>query len=127
MKEHGWKKTGWESSDLAEAHRTKSISILLNNDEDLFHRLFHYGPPLRLRNESDIYEQGFKLLKSGDAILIRAALDFYNSTGDLPLWECLWGLDYLVLIRLIRAICHLREIQLEGIQGIMNDYLGPVS
>lgn len=125
MKGKGWKNKSWEGSSLAEAHRNKSISILLNYDEDLFHRLFHYGLPLRLRNDSEIYERGFKCVSSEEAILIRAALDFYDSTGDLPLWQCLWDLDYLVLIRLIRAICHLREIQLETIQGIMNDYLEP--
>ena len=122
-----WRKTGWENSGLAEAHRTKSIGILLNNDEELFRHLFRYGHPLRLREDSEIFEQGFKKLSSEEAILVRATLDFYNSTGDLPLWQCLWDLDYLALIRLVRAICHLREIQLEAVQGIMNDYCGPMS
>lgn len=127
MKEKGWKQASCEGSGLAEAHRARSIGILLNADEDLFHRIFHSETPLRLRKESDIYEHGFNILNSDDAILVRAVLDFYNSTGDLPLWECLWNLDYLVLVRLIRAICHQREIQLETIQGIMSDYLGPIS
>jgi hypothetical protein len=127
VKEKGQRKISWKDSDLAEAHRVRSINILLNADENLFHRLFHSGAPLRLRKESDIYEHGFNILNSDDAVLVRAVLDFYNSTGDLPLWECLWNLEYLVLVRLIRAICHQREIQLEAIQGIMTDYLGPIS
>ena len=127
MKEIKVKRTGWDDSDLAKAHRAKSIRILLNNDEDLWHYLFHHNPPIRLREEKELFGQSFKLLSSEEGVLVRASLDLWNSTGDLYLWEFLWDLDYLSFIRLIRAMCHLRELQLETIQGIMSDYLGPIS
>jgi hypothetical protein len=121
MKETGWKKSGWESSSLAETHRVKSIRFLFNDDQDLWHSIFHHNMPPRLREESELFGESFERLSSDERILVRASLDFWNSTGDLLLWECLWGLDYLVLLRLIRAICHLREIQHEAIDALILD------
>ena len=127
MKEEKIRNSGWSDSDLARVHRAKSIGILLNQDEDLWNHLFHWGVPIRLRMNQEVFGKHFKKLSSEEQLLIRASLDLWDSTGDLLLWQCLWDLDHLVLIRLIRAMCHLREIQLETIQGIMSDYLGPVS
>jgi hypothetical protein len=123
MKKEERRKPVWCDSELEIAHRAKSIGILLNQDEELWHYLFHRKIPHRLRDEQEIFGKQFKSLSSEERVLVRASLDIWDSTGDLPLWECLWGLDYIVLIRLIRSICHLREIQLEAIQGVMTDYI----
>lgn len=127
MKEVKARSIGWSDSDLARTHRAKSIEILLDQDEDLWNHIFHRGVPICRLGDQEIFGRHFKSLSSEGQLLIRASLDLWDSTGDLPLWQCFWGLDHLALIRLIRAMCHLREIQLETIQGIMSDYLGPTS
>jgi hypothetical protein len=127
MKEIKIRNVGWSDSDLARAHRARGIGILLNDDEDLWHYLFHKKTPIHLRDEREIFGNQFKKLNQEEQILVFASMDLWNSTGDVPLWRCLWDLDYTALIRLIRSSCHLREIQLKAIQRIMNDYIGPYS
>ena len=78
----------------------------------------------RLRDKKYIFGNAFNEFNSEEKLLIRASMDFLDSTGELPLHQFLWNFDQVGLIRLVRAICHLREIQLETVCEIMRDYLG---
>lgn len=121
------KKMDWYNSGLAQNHRIKSIGILLNHDETLCRLLFKISSSLEIAEGKEFFKNSFKDVSAEEIVLFRAALDIWNSSGDILLWQCLWELDHLQVVQLVRAICHLRELQLEAIQGIMTDYLGPIS
>ena len=84
MKEQQWRKTGWTDSDLAKAHRIRSIGILLGSHKNIWNHLFLRCMP-RLRDKKYIFGNAFNEFNSEEKLLIRASMDFLDSTGELPL------------------------------------------
>lgn len=102
------------------AHRLNVISLLLNHEEDFLEFLFgHKSYQLRISGNKLIKES--KRYNRKDQLLIKAALDIWNGSGNLEFSECLKSWDYAYWIKFIRAITCLIEIHDELIDALLKD------
>lgn len=109
---------GWK-----EAQRARSNSVLCNKNPGLFSKLFKTSEPLQLREPQEVIQTVRQSEDPNWPILVRAALDIYNSSGNLSFNDCLLYLNNPSMVQLIRALCRLREIELDAIRSVLNDYM----
>ena len=64
----------------------QAIAVLLGNDKNLLNFLFEADTP-RLRKRAGILKEDSWRLSDEEQFLIRAALDLWNGSGHLQLWE----------------------------------------
>lgn len=113
----------WESVSISESHRLESIALLLNTDARLMKFLFDFSKP-RLRLPVDELMQQTQGLSRGEQLLVQAAVDIWCGEGNFKFAAALNTLDDTNISRLIRSICHLREIREEVMHGLIDDQNG---
>lgn len=102
------------------AHRLNVISVLLDHEENLLEFLFgHKTYQLRLSGDNLIKEA--KHFNREDLLLIKAALDIWNGSGNLKFSECLKSWDNSYWIKFIRAVTCLIEIHDDLIDALVKD------
>jgi hypothetical protein len=105
---------------IAEAHRLHAIGILMNHEEHFLRFLFE-------GNHHDLCQPGRELRKHAqcfshdEQLLIRAALDIWNGSGELNLSECLSTWDAEFWIRFTRAMAHFQEFRQDAILWLVKD------
>lgn len=97
--------------------------MLCNKNPGLFSKLFKTSEPLQLREPQEVIQTVRQSEDPNWPILVRAALDIYNSSGNLSFNDCLLYLNNPSMVQLIRALCRLREIELDAIRSVLNDYM----
>lgn len=113
----------WHTVNLSESHRLQAIAILLGTDTRLMKFLFDLkSPKLRLPS-ADLIKHA-RCFSQGEQLLITAAIDIWNEDGGFNFAAALNGLDNTNVSRLVRAICHLREIREEVMHGLIDDQNG---
>lgn len=102
--------------NLKTAHCISSIQILFRHNEDLITFFFdHKHPTLRLAVE-DLIEES-QVLGPSESLLIQVAVDFWNETDHVKLFDVIGKMSDEDLLSLIGAVLHFREIEyvLEGV------------
>ncbi|MFN8792318.1 MAG: hypothetical protein ACK5Y2_12765 [Bdellovibrionales bacterium] len=78
----------------------------------------------RLRLSSEELLQQSRVFSRGEQLLVAAAIDICSENGRFNFAEALNHLDDTNVSRLVRAICHLREIREEVMHGLIDDQNG---
>lgn len=99
------------------------ISHLLGSNHALTAFIFEPTFHAQLRASPDAIIFDSWELNNEQRILIRAALDIWNESGNVFLWEILNGLSHQNLLRLILALISLRDLktQLNGVNSRYQD------
>lgn len=113
----------WDTVSLGESHRLESIAILFNTDTLLMKFIFDFEKPRLRLNAEELLLQA-KVLSSGEQLLVAAAIDIWCENGNFNFASALSALDDTNMSRLVRAICHLREIREETMHGLIDDQNG---
>lgn len=109
-----------EENTTQKAHLLNVIRIMLEHEEDLLEFMFsHKSCQLRVSGNQLIKEA--KPFSREDLLLIKAALDVWDGSGNLRFSECLKSWDYAYWIKFIRAIVFLIEIHDELIDALVKD------
>jgi hypothetical protein len=104
-------------SYLAQIHLRECISLLLSHDEDLMGFIFTcWKPRFRMHPKKLLREA--QELDPKQRLLVQAAMDMWNGSGGVNLYEFLSGLEYEHLINFMIAICHLRGIKEDLIDAL---------
>ena len=113
----------WHTVSLSESHRLQAIAILLDTNTRLMKFLFDLKNP-RLRLPVDKLLAESKILSRGEQLLISAAIDIWCESGGFNFAAAINHLDDTNMSRLVRAICHLREVREEVMRGLIDDQNG---
>jgi hypothetical protein len=87
------------------------ISRLLDSDHAMIAFLFEPMASANLREHPDVLASDSWELKNEQRILVRVALDIWNGSGNVFLWELLNGLSHQNLSRLIFALISYRDLE----------------
>ena len=109
----------WPSANRDERRLFESISILTDNEHSLLEFLFDPKTP-RLRKRPGILRDDSWNLQPGEMLLVRAALDIWSGSGHLAFLECLETWDKNDWINFVKAICHLKGIDLLPSEKVSN-------
>jgi hypothetical protein len=113
----------WHTVSLSESHRLQTIAILLGTDRRLMKFLFDFKNP-RLRLPTEELLKSSQCFSRGEQLLIAAAIDIWSEAGVFSFASALNHFDDTNMSRLVRAICHLREIREEVMHGLIDDQNG---
>ncbi len=113
----------WSETNLADSRRLETIALIFKHDERLLSRLFDFQSP-RLRAPAAQLIANNADLNPSELLLIRCAIDIWNGEGHANLSEILRHWDGEVLVRLVRALCHLKEIRNEVMHALIDDENG---
>ncbi len=95
-------------SGLGQAHLIKSISILVNDDEDLLRFLFSKKDTVIRAPARCLIEEATRF-SHADQLLVRVALDYWNRRGYARLGDMLSAWDHEHWIRFIHSLTTLQE------------------
>lgn len=107
-----WKETGRHQNRMME-----TLNIICAQHPELLEFLFEKDRP-RLKQESDILLSRFSGYSSGQRILIRMALDLWNGSGEVKLWQIIEGLDDNNYENVLIGLRHLRGIDDDNDSGM---------
>lgn len=85
-------KNYWVTSNMAEAHLYRAISIIFEHRSHLLNGFFDDGQP-KLSAEPAVLLKHYRCLSSGEFVLMKVALDIWCSSGNAKIWEILDVLD----------------------------------
>ena len=95
-------------SSLARCNKIRAIHAVFDSDERLLQFLFHHMKAELRASPTELIEEA-RVLSCGEFLLVKVALDLWCGQGGATISELLSVLDDQNLIRLMRAICILRE------------------
>ncbi|MCP4163504.1 MAG: hypothetical protein GY760_25890 [Deltaproteobacteria bacterium] len=98
-------------TELEQANIFSSINYLLNGDERLLMSFFHHKKP-KIKAPKHKLLSDAKKIGPNELILFNIALGFIDNNHPVYLFQIL-GLDDDCLINFIKALIHLKELNLE--------------
>jgi hypothetical protein len=111
----------WEVMSVQDSKRLEVISLLFDGDETLLRFLFNLRRPELRKTRSELLLEAQRL-GTGERILIEIAMDTWDREGRFS--DVFNKLDGENLVRLVRAICHLKEIRNEVMHALIDDENG---
>lgn len=83
----------WETATVGERMLLQAMERLFKNHHELLTFVFDPSQP-KLRRAPTTLLAETQALSSGEAVLVRVALDLWNQTGEVSLYEIIERLDY---------------------------------
>ena len=107
----------WTKTNRHEARMEEALCLIFRNHPKLLEFLFdRTSPKLRQPVEQLQFEAG--VYSCGEQILIRVALDLWNGSGEVTLWDLVGRLDVRNYQNVVRGLVSLRRIEDEDL-GIL--------
>ncbi len=103
----------------------ESIYRLFGGEERLLRVVFDFEKS-RWPFQNISIQKAILEINSGDEILVRLAMDYWNQSGSVKIVEALEFLDDLNCKRLLVAICHQKQIRKEVIHALVDDEDGSI-
>lgn len=107
-----WQETGRHQNRMME-----TLNIILGNHPEILEFLFEKDRP-RLNHEPEILLSRSAGFSSGQRVLIRTALDLWNGSGEVKLWQIIEDLDANNYKNVIQGLGHLRGIDEDDDSGM---------
>ena len=103
----------WQGAGRHERRMAECLNLIFQNHPQLLDFLFEKGRA-RLRREPERLLDGAREFSGGEQVLIRVALDLWNGTGKVRMWEILESLDEENYQHVLAGLRHLRPIEEDG-------------
>ena len=103
----------WPGCGRHERRILEVLNLIFRNHTKLLDFLFEPGEPrLRLEPEHLLFNAG--VFSSGEQILVRLALDLWDGSGNVRLWDIIDRLDDENYRNVLLGLRHLRRIDTNG-------------
>jgi hypothetical protein len=103
----------WQGCGRHERRIQEVFNLIFRNHPKLLDFLFQKDKPqLRLESERLLFDAG--IFSSGEKILVRLALDLWDGSGKVSLWDIVERLDCENYRNVLLGLRHLRRIGPDG-------------
>jgi hypothetical protein len=99
----------WKRTNRYELRMQKTLNLIFRKHPALVDSIFDKERP-RLRCEPERILMECGVFSSGEKILIRVALDLWNGSGGVSLWDVVERLDVDNYRNVLRGLLNLRQI-----------------
>ena len=103
----------WKDQGRHQLRMQEVLNLMFPNRPDLLEFLFERDHA-RLRGDPECLLDSADGFSKGEQILIRVALDLWNGSGKVKMWEILESLDDDTFIGVLAGLRHLRRTDLDG-------------
>jgi hypothetical protein len=103
----------WQKPGRHERRMMETLNIIFVGHSKLLEFLFAREKAVLLQEPAFLMESAYGY-SSGEQILIRVALDLWNSSGDVKLWHIIECLDDDTYENVLTGLRHLRRIDPDG-------------
>lgn len=116
----------WPGAGRHDRRMLETLNLIFRRHSGLLAFLFEPQCP-RLRQEPAYLLTAAGAFSSGERVLVRIALDLWNSSGSVRLWDLIETLDEQTYHDVLAGLGHLRRIDPDGPEYRFRQLKFPVS